>query len=138
MSDVSIVGRGLWKATMTFGLVFMLGQALAEGAAARPAKDASERSKAVAAAARYLQGQGFTDPMLAAENVDNSQLNVELDNRGWARMNKNQKMEFLDKVNGAVLSADGGVAIDVRVSMNGTKVADSTFSAGQQVMRLLE
>jgi hypothetical protein len=138
MSDVSIVCRGLWKATVTIGLVLMLGQTLAEGAAARPAKDASERGKAVAAAARYLQGQGFTDPMLAAENVDNSQLNVELDNRGWARMNKNQKMEFLDKVNGAVLSADGGVAIDVRVSMNGNKVADSTFSAGQQVMRLLE
>ena len=116
----------------------MVGQTLAEGATARAAKDASERSRAVTAAARHLQGQGFTDPMLAAENVDNNQLTVEVDNKGWARMNKNQKLEFLERMNGAVLGANGGVAIDIRVSMNGIKVADSTFSAGQQVIRLLE
>ncbi len=106
-------------------------------ATARAAKDASERSRAVTAA-RHLQGQGFTDPMLAAENVDNNQLTVEVDNKGWARMNKNQKVEFLERMNGAVLGANGGMAIDIRVSMNGIKVADSTFSAGQQVIRLLE
>ena len=138
MSDVSIVRRGLWKTTVTVSLVLMLGQTVAEGAAARAAKDASERNKAVTAAARYLQGQGFTEPMLATESVDNNRLAVEVDNKGWARMNKNQKMEFLEKVNGAVLSASGGVAIDLHVSMNGSKVADSTFSAGQQVIRLLE
>ncbi len=138
MSDASIVHQGWLKTSIAFGLLLLLGQTLAEGAAARAAKDASDRSRAVAAAARYLQGPGFIDPMLAAETVDNNQLTVEVDNKGWMRMNKNQKLEFLDKVNGAVLSADGGVAIDIHVSMNGSKVADSTFSAGQQVMRLLE
>ncbi len=138
MSDVSIVHRGWLKATVIIGLILMVGQTLAEGAAARVAKDASERGRAVIAAARYLQGPGFTDPMLATENVDNNQLTVEVDNKGWARMNKNQKLEFLDKVNGAVLSANGGVAIDIYISMNGIKVADSTFSSGQQVIRLLE
>ena len=138
MSDVSIVRQGWLKATVMIGLILIVGQTLAEGAAARAAKDASERGRAVTAAARHLQGQGFTDPMLAAENVDNNELTVELDGKGWARMNKNQKLEFLDKVNGAVLSANGGVAIDIHISMNGIKVADSTFSAGQQVIRLLE
>lgn len=138
MSDVSIVRQGWLKATLAIGLILMAGQTVAEGAAARAAKDPSERGRAVTAAARHLQGPGFTDPMLATENVDNSQLTVEVDNKGWARMNKNQKLEFLDRVNGAVLSASGGVAIDIHVSMNGIKVADSTFSAGQQVIRLLE
>ena len=138
MSDVSIVRHGWLKATVAIGLILMVGQTLAEGATARAAKDASERSRAVTAAARHLQGQGFTDPMLAAENVDNTQLTVEVDNKGWARMNKNQKLEFLERMNGAVLGANGGVAVDIRVSMNGIKVADSTFSAGQQIIRLLE
>lgn len=138
MSDVSIVRRGLWKTMAAITLVLMLGPTLSEGAAARTAKDAGERGKAVAAAAHYLQGQGFTDPMLAAENVENNLLAVEVDNRGWSRMNKNQRMEFLDKVNGAALSANGGVAIDIHVSMSGLKVATSTFSGGQQFIRLLE
>src|SRR6476660_8715965 len=80
MSDVSIVRHGWLKAIVAIGLMLMVGQTLAEGATARAAKDASERSRAVTAAARHLQGQGFTDPMLAAENVDNSQLTVEVDN----------------------------------------------------------
>jgi hypothetical protein len=138
MSDVSIMRRGLWNTLAAITLVLMLGPTLSEGAAARTAKDASERGKAVAAAAHYLQGQGFTDPMLAAENVDNNLLAVEVDNRGWARLNKNQRMEFLDKVNGAALSASGGVAIDIYVSMSGLKVATSTFAGGQQFIRLLE
>jgi hypothetical protein len=138
MSDVSIVRGGLWTTTLTVSLILMLGQTVADGAAARAAKDASERNKAVMAAARYLQGQGFTEPMLATESVENSRLAVEVDNKGWARMNKNQKMEFLERVNGAVLAASGGVAVDLHVSMNGSKVADSAFSSGQQVIRLLE
>ena len=138
MSDVSIVRQGWWATTLTVSLILMLGQTVAEGVSARAAKDASERNKAVTAAARYLQGQGFTEPMLATESVENSRLAVEVDNKGWARMNKNQKMEFLERVNGAVLAASGGVAVDLHVSMNGSKVADSAFSAGQQVIRLLE
>lgn len=138
MSDVVIVRRGSWKTMAAISLVLMLGSTLSEGATARTAKDASERGKAVAAAAHYLQGQGFTDPMLAAENVENNLLAVEVDNRGWARLNKNQRMEFLEKVNGAALSANGGVAIDISVSMSGIKVATSTYSAGQQFIRLLE
>lgn len=138
MSGTSIARWGLWSTTVAISLVIALGQTFAEGAAARPAKDASETGKAVAAAARYLQGQGFTDPMLATENVDNNLLTVEVDNKGWMRMNKAQKVEFLDKVNGSALSANGGVAIDIHVSMNGSKVATSTFSSGQQSMRLLE
>ncbi len=138
MSEVSIARQGLWKTTVAIGLVLIVGHTLAEGAAARAAKDAGERGKAVTAATRYLQGQGFTEPMLETENVENSQVAIEVDNKGWARMNRAQKMEFLEKVNGAVLTASGGVAIDLRVSMNGSKVADSAFSAGQQVIRLLE
>ena len=34
------------------------------GANARPAKHVVEQSKAVKAAAQYLQGYGFTDPMV--------------------------------------------------------------------------
>jgi hypothetical protein len=91
----------------------------------------------VTTAARYLQGQGFTDPMVGAENVDNRLLTVEVDNKGWTRMNKVQKLEFLDRVNSAALNANGGVAIDITISMSGAKVAASTFAAGQQSMRLL-
>ncbi len=138
MSHVSMVRRGFAKTMAAISLVLLLGPTLSEGAAARTAKDASERGKAVAAAAHYLQGQGFTDPMLSAENVDNNVLAVEVDNRGWSRLNKNQRMEFLDRVNGAALSANGGVAIDILVSMSGLKVAVSTFASGQQFIRLLE
>jgi hypothetical protein len=61
-----------------------------------------------------------------------------VDNRGWTRMNKAQRLEFLDRINGATLSANGGIAIDIQISMSGSKVATSTFSAGQQSIRLLE
>ncbi|HET6678245.1 MAG TPA: hypothetical protein VFH05_08250, partial [Nitrospira sp.] len=64
-------------------------------------------------------------------------LTVEVDNKGWTRMNKAQKLEFLDRVNGAALSANGGIAIEIHVSMSGAKVASSMFSAGQQSLRLL-
>lgn len=137
MSVISIAGRRLWTvAAICF--VIALGYAVAESATARPAKDVGEQSKAVTAAARYLQGQGFTDPMVSAETVDNRLLTVEVDNKGWIRMNKAQKVDFLDRVNGAALSANGGIAIDIHVSMSGAKVATSTFSAGQQALRLLE
>jgi hypothetical protein len=53
-------------------------------------------------------------------------------------MSKAQKMEFLERVNGSALSANGGIAIDIHVSMSGAKVATSTFVAGQQSFRLLE
>jgi hypothetical protein len=120
------------------GVLLGLLQMGAEGAAARPAKDAGERGKAVAAAARYLQGQGFADPMLAAEVLNDSLVAVEVDHKGWVRMDKTQKTDFLERMNGAVLSANGNIAIDIHVSMNGSKIATSTFASGQQVMRLLE
>ncbi len=123
---------------MVTGLLLSLLQTGAEGAAARPAKDVGERSKAVAAAARYLQGQGFADPMLSAEVLNESLLAVEVDHRGWARMDRSQKSDFLERMNGSALNANGSIAIDIHVSMNGSKVAASTFSSGQQFMRLLE
>jgi hypothetical protein len=36
-------------------------------------------------------------------------------------MNKAQQLEFLDSVNGAALSANGGIAIEIHVSMSGRK-----------------
>ena len=65
-------------------------------------------------------------------------LTVTVDNKGWTRMSKAQKVEFLERVNGSALSANGGIAIDIHVSMSGAKVATSTFAAGQQSFRLLE
>jgi hypothetical protein len=120
------------------GLVIALGYTVSQGATARPAKDVAEQSRAVTASAQYLQGNGFTDPMVSAENIDNRLLTVTVDNKGWTRMSKAQKMEFLERVNGSALSANGGIAIDIHVSMSGAKVATSTFVAGQQSFRLLE
>lgn len=136
--SVNLVGRGLRASAMAISLVMAFGSMPAEGATARPAKDITEQAKAVMAAAHYLQGQGFMDPMLSAENIDNRVLTVTVDNKGWMRMNKTQKVEFLDRVNGGALSANGGIAIDIHVSMSGAKVGSSTFSAGQQSLRLLE
>ena len=137
MRVILMAGRGLWTIAAAMSLVIVFGYTVAQGATARPAKDVVEQSRAVIAAAQYLQGHGFIDPMVSAENIDNRLLTVTVDN-GWARMNKPQKIEFLDKVNGAALSANGGIAIDIHVSMNGVKVATSAFSAGQQSLRLLE
>jgi hypothetical protein len=137
MHAISMAGRSLWTTTAAMSLVIALGYTVAQGTTARPAKDVAEQSKAVTVAAQYLQGHGFTDPMVAALNVDNRLLTVEVDNKGWMRMNKAQKIEFLERVNGAALSANGGIAIDIHVSMSGAKVASSTFSAGQQSLRLL-
>jgi len=122
---------------VVLSLLMTLNQAIAQGAAARAAKDASEQGKAIAAAARYLQGPGFMNPMLSVENVNDNLLAVEVDYKGWAEMDKGQKMDFLDRVNGAALSANGGISIDIQISMNGTKIAASTFAAGQQVLRPL-
>ena len=130
--------RRLWTAVTGASLIMALGYMPAEGATARPAKDISEQAKAVTAAAHYLQGQGFTDPMVSAESGDNRVLTVTVDNKVWTRMNKSQKVDFLDRVNGAALSANGGIAIDIHVSMSGAKVGTSTYSAGQQSLRLLE
>jgi hypothetical protein len=130
--------KQLMVSLMVAGVLLTMLQTTAEGAAARPAKDAGERGKAVATAARYLQGPGFIEPMLAAEVVNDRLLALEVDHKGWARMDRNEKSEFVERVNQAVLNANGSVAIDIQISMNGSKVAASTFSAGQQVMRLLE
>lgn len=138
MSGVATSLKQLVGSTVMVGVLLTMLQTTAEGAAARPAKDAGERGKAVATAARYLQGPGFIDPMLAAEVVNDSLLAVEIDHKGWVRMDRIQKTDFLERLNGAVLNANGSVAIDIQISMNGSKVAASTFSAGQQVMRLLE
>lgn len=138
MGVISMAGRRLWTNVVAISLVISLGYAVGQSATARPAKDLAEQSRAVAAAAQHLQGHGFTDPMVSAENNDNRLLTVTVDNKGWTRMNKAQKIEFLDRVNGSALSANGGIAIEIQVSMSGAKVASSTFSAGQQSLRLLE
>lgn len=138
MRDASIVRRRLQNTVAAISLMFVLGPTITEGAAARAARDGNERGSAAAAAVHYLQGPGFTDPMLTAEFIDHTYISVEVDNKDWVRMNKNQKMEFLDKVNNAVLHANGGVAVDVHIMMSGLKVAASTFNAGQQIIRLLE
>jgi hypothetical protein len=138
MSVISMAGRRLWMTAVAMGLVIALGYTVSQGATARPAKDVAEQSRAVTASAQYLQGNGFTDPMVSAENIDNRLLTVTVDNKGWTRMSKAQKVEFLERVNGSALSANGGIAIDIHVSMSGAKVATSTFAAGQQSFRLLE
>jgi hypothetical protein len=138
MRVMATVGRALWATATAMSLVIAFGYAPAQGATARPAKDIAEQGKAVTAAAKYLQGPGFSDPMLSAVGTDNGLLTVTVDNKGWTRMNKVQKMEFLDRVNGGALSANGGIAINIQVSMSGAKVASSAFSAGQQSLRLVE
>ncbi|HEU4683756.1 MAG TPA: hypothetical protein VFS39_04570, partial [Nitrospira sp.] len=97
-----------------------------------------ERAKAVSTAARYLQGQGFIDPMLAAEIANDSLLAVEVDHKGWVQLDRTQKADFLERVNSAALNANGGVSIDIQVSVNGAKVAASTFSSGQQFLRMVQ
>jgi|SRR5689334_25328151 len=135
MSAIVIRGRGLWNTIVAMSMVIAIGFTAAQGATAKAAKDAGEQGKAVTAAARYLQGPGFIDPMLAAVNTD-TLLTVQVD-RGWTRMNKAQKVDFLERINGAALSASGGIAMDIQVTVSGAKVAASTFAAGQQSMRLL-
>jgi len=124
--------------TVAMGFLLAFGPAFVEAGAARSAKDAAEQSKALAAAARFLQGPGFVDPMVSAENVDNLLLAVDVDHKGWSRMDRNQRLEFVEQINKGVLGANGGIAIDVHVSMNGTKVAKSNFAGGQQQIRLVE
>jgi hypothetical protein len=135
MSAIVIGGRGLRNTVVAVSMVIAIGFTAAQGATAKAAKDAGEQGKAVIAAARYLQGPGFIDPMLAAVNTD-TLLTVQVD-RGWTRMNKAQKVDFLERINGAALSASGGIAMDIQVTVSGAKVAASTFAAGQQSMRLL-
>jgi hypothetical protein len=135
---VMSMGRRLWTLATAMSLVISLGTAVAQSATARPAKDMAEQGRAVMVAAQYLQGHGFTDPMVSAETTDNRLLTVTVDNKGWIRMNKAQKIEFLDRVNGGALSANGGIAIEIQVSMSGAKVATSAFSGGQQSLRLTE
>lgn len=135
MSVISIWCRGFWHIAVAVSVVIALSYTATQAATARPAKDAAEQSKAVTAAAHYLQGPGFIDPMLAAVNIDNH-LTVQVD-RGWTRMKKAQKVTFLERVNGSALTASGGIAMDIQVTVSGAKVAASTFSAGQQTIRLL-
>lgn len=137
MRGVNTVSQFIGSA-ITLTLLLTLTNPTAHAAAARAAKDGGERSKAAAMAARYLQGPGFADPMLAAETAPDASLSVEVDHKGWARMDREQKMDFLDRINGGALRANGGVSIDIHVSMNGSKVATSMFSSGQQVMRLVD
>jgi hypothetical protein len=118
---------------MTVMIAFLYSSA--QSATARAARDTGEQSKAVVAAMRFLQGPGFIDPMLSAVNTDTT-LTVQVD-RGWARMNKAQKYDFLERVNSGALTASGGIAMDIQVTVSGAKVAASTFTGGQQTMRLL-
>jgi hypothetical protein len=71
MTVILMAGRRLWTTAAAMGLVVALGCTLAQGATARPPKDIVEQSKAVTAAAQYLQGHGFTDSMVSAEMIDN-------------------------------------------------------------------
>ncbi|HJT19532.1 MAG TPA: hypothetical protein VJ746_03625 [Nitrospira sp.] len=138
MHHVSRIVMGLCRSILYVSLLIVVNCTASEAATARTAKDAGERGKAVTTAARYLQGQGFIDPMLTAENVNDSLLAVEVDHKGWAQLDRNQKTDFLDRVNNAALGANGGVSIDIHVSVNGTKVAASTFSGGQQFLRIMQ
>ena len=128
-------GLGLWFSVVAVTMIIAFVDHTAQSATARAAKDTGEQSKAMIAAVRYLQGPGFIDPMLSAVNTD-SQLTVQVD-RGWARMNKAQKYEFLERVNTGALNASGGIAMDIQVTVSGAKVAASSFTGGQQTMRLL-
>lgn len=128
-------GRELWMTVLTVSVMIAFIYSTAQSATARAAKDTSEQSKALAAAMRFLQGPGFIDPMLSAVNTDTT-LTVQVD-RGWARMNKAEKYAFLERVNTGVLNASGGIAMDIQVTVSGAKVAASTFTGGQQAMRLL-
>jgi len=130
--------RRLWTTAATISLMIAFSSTFVHGATARPAKDLVEQRKAITAATQFLQGHGFTDPMVSAETFENRMLTVTVDTKGWTRMNKAQKIEFLDRINGGALNASGGVAIDIHVSMSGTKVATSSFAGGQQSLRLLE
>src|SRR5262245_41975470 len=121
---------------IVLGALVLLNQATAEAVTARAAKDSAERGKAITMSTRYLQGPGFMDPMLTAENVNDSLVTVELDSKSWGQMDKNQKNDFLERVNARSLNANGGVSIDIQVSVNGAKVASSLFSGGQQFLRL--
>lgn len=134
---VANVLKGLVGSTIALSLLITMHQTV-EGASARAAKDTGEQGKAIALATRHFQGQGFIDPMLSVVNVNDSVMSVEVDHKGWAQMDKGQKLAFLDRVNGSALSANGGVSIDIHISMNGSKVAASSFSAGQQFIRLIE
>ena len=69
MRAISMAGRSLYTMAATVGLIIVIGYTVAQGTTARPAKDVAEQSKAVTTAAQYLQGHGFTDPMVAALNV---------------------------------------------------------------------
>ena len=128
--------RALWTTVVAVSLMISFTFTSAQSATARAAKDAGEQGKAVTAATRYLQGPGFIDPMVAAVNTDNHLVTVQVD-RGWARMNKAQKYEFIERVNAGALSASAGVAMEILVTVSGAKVAASTFAGGQQTIRLL-
>jgi hypothetical protein len=127
--------QALWTTILAVSLIAFT-STNAQSATARAAKDAGEQGKAVTAATRYLQGPGFIDPMLAAVNTDNHLVTVQVD-RGWARMNKVQKYEFIERVNSGALSASGGIAMEIQVTVSGAKVAASSFAGGQQTIRLL-
>ena len=129
---------GLFRSGVVMTMLVLSSYATAEAVTARVAKDVGERAKAVSNATRHLQGPGFVDPMLTAENVNDGLLAVDLDYKGWALLDNNQKNDFLERVNAAALNANGGVSIDIQVSVNGTKVAASTFSGGQQFLRLTQ
>ncbi len=138
MQDSWFVRQRTAIITLTLGITLALSPPSVYAGAARAAKDAAEHSKAVAAAARFLQGPGFIDPMVSAENVDNKLLAVDVDHKGWSRMDKSQKLEFVEQVNSGILGANGGIAIEIQISMSGTKVAKSSFAGGQQQIRLTE
>lgn len=135
MGVSSCRARGLWISVVTMTVMIAFLYSSAQSATARAARDTGEQSKAVVAAMRFLQGPGFIDPMLSAVNTDTT-LTVQVD-RGWARMNKAQKYDFLERVNSGALTASGGIAMDIQVTVSGAKVAASTFTGGQQTMRLL-
>ena len=108
MTLVLTASRRLHTTAAAMTLMIALTSTVAQGATAKPAKDLGEQRKAVAAAPQFLQGHGFADPMLSAETVDNRILGVTVDNKGWIRINKAQKIEFLDRINGGALNANGG------------------------------
>jgi hypothetical protein len=130
--------KALVGSTIALSLLLSLGLADAQATAARAAKDAGETKKALAESARYLQTHGFMDAMLTVENIDHKFIDVEVHDDHWKKMTREQKADFLNKVNDYALGGNGGVAVEIRVSMLGSTVGASTFTSGQQTIRLAE
>ncbi len=63
---------------------------------------------------------------------------MEIDHEAWGRYDNTQETDFLWRINTGLSNANGDIAIDIDVSLNGVEMATSTFASGRQVMRRLK